>query len=90
MLRGQCQHGKQTERAYRYADTAMLGEGAEFRLFLKAIAEGVIYYYDPGIKLENASNLGSKHKLRSQIRISSRRLPEIYRSTRVVSVDRTT
>jgi len=82
-----CQHGKQTERTYRYADTVMLGEGAEFRLFLKAIAKGVIYY-DPGIKLENASSPASKHKLRSQIRISSRGLPELYRSTRIMIVDR--
>ena len=81
-----CQPGKLVDRTYRYANAVMLGEGAEFRRFLKAVAEGTAYY-DPGIKLEAASSPAPKHKLRSQIRISSRGLPALYRTTRVVRVD---
>lgn len=81
-----CQPGKQVGRTYRYADAVMLGEGAEFRLFLKAIADGAVYY-DPGIKLEDASTVAAKHKLRSQMRVSSLGLSQIYRATRLMRLD---
>jgi len=35
-------------------------------------------YYDPGIKLENASQPNKKIKKRSQFRISPRNLPSLY------------
>ena len=54
-------------------------------MFLKTLAEGVIYY-DPGIKLENASSELSKQKLRSQIRVSSRDLSLLYTRTHTADV----
>ncbi len=82
-----CQGRVKPDRGYRYADTVMLGEGAEFRRFLKAVADGLINY-DPGIKLEAASGNASTIKLRSQIRIGSRDLLALYQSTCIVPVDR--
>lgn len=78
-----CQGRVTPAREYRYGDSILLGEGTEFRLFLKTLAEGVIYY-DPGIKLENASSEQSKQKLRSQIRVSSRDLSLLYTHTRTM------
>lgn len=78
-----CQGRAIPDRCYRYADTVMLGEGAEFRRFLKAIDDGLVVY-DPGIKLEGASSNAPKSKLRSRIRIGSRNLPVLYQSTRMM------
>ncbi len=80
-----CKSRKEPHKEYYYAKTALLGEGAEFRYFLKALAEGHVFY-DPGIKLENVSSIKPKHKLRSQIRVSSTYLSSLYRSTRIVEV----
>jgi len=80
-----CKGRKQPDRAYQYAKTALLGVGAEFRHFLKAIAEGHVFY-DPGIKLENSSSAKPKHKLRSQIRVSSSCISLLYKSTQIVEV----
>jgi len=41
--------------ALRYANEIWLGEGADFRLFMRA-SLGDIIAYDPGITLENASS----------------------------------
>lgn len=82
-----CQGRVKQGRQYCYADTVMLGEGAEFRRFLKAVANGLIYY-DPGIKLEHAAGNASIVKLRSQIRVGSRDLLALYQSTCIVPVDR--
>jgi len=53
---------------YRYGPVVKLGIGTDFALFLKGIATGKIYY-DPGIKLENASTLRPSSKRRSQFRV---------------------
>lgn len=71
------------DREYRYGKNILLGEGAEFGLFLKAVHEGRLYY-DPGIKLEGVSTARPKPKKRSQFRISSRDLPALYESSRIV------
>lgn len=71
------------ERQYRYGNNVLLGEGAEFGLFLRAVHEGKLYY-DPGIKLENASTAKPKAKKRSQFRIGSKNLPALYESSRIV------
>lgn len=73
------------EREYRYGRNILLGEGAEFRLFLKAVHEGKLYY-DPGIKLEGVSTTKPKAKKRSQFRINSKNLPSLYESSRIVDV----
>jgi hypothetical protein len=74
---------KTDERQYRFGRSILLGEGAEFGLFLNAVNEGKVYY-DPGIKLENASTLDPTSKRRSQFRVSSKNLPALYESSRIV------
>jgi hypothetical protein len=55
-----------------------LGTGTDFLLFLKAVATGAIYY-DPGIKMEDASASHPRVKRRSQFRIKSSQIPILYR-----------
>jgi hypothetical protein len=71
------------ERRYRYGRSILLGEGAEFRLFLNAVHKGKVYY-DPGIKLEGASTAKPKSKKRSQFRVGSMDLPSLYVTSRLV------
>jgi hypothetical protein len=69
---------------YRYGDKVLLGEGTDFQLFLSEIATSNIYY-DPGIKLENASAI-PRTKRRSQFRIKSRNLSNVYNDMQVVDL----
>lgn len=71
------------KRQYRYGRSILLGEGAQFRFFLAAVHQGLIYY-DPGIKLENISSRRPSTKRRSQFRVSSKHLPSLYETSRVV------
>lgn len=80
-----CQQRLKPEREYCFGRNVLLGEGAEFGLFLNSVHEGKVYY-DPGIKLEAASTDAPTGKKRSQFRVSSRDLPALYMSTRVVDV----
>lgn len=72
--------------AYRYADTVRLGVGTDFSRFLQAIHSGVAYY-DPGIKLENASS-SPKIKRRSQFRIYSGDIARLYSTMETVTTTR--
>lgn len=69
---------------YRYGRSILIGEGAEFRLFLKAVHEGKVYY-DPGIKLEGVSSGRPRSKRRSQFRASSKDLSALYVVSRTVN-----
>lgn len=69
---------------YQYGSHVRLAEGTEFRLFLNAVASGDVYY-DPGIKIVNASAARPEVKKRSQFRIRSASIPLLY--TNVVEVD---
>lgn len=71
------------DRQYRYGRSILLGEGAEFGLFLAAMEAGKVYY-DPGIKVEKASTEKPLTKRRSQFRVSSKDIPALYASSRVV------
>jgi hypothetical protein len=71
------------ERQYRYGRSILLGEGADFGLFLAAVEAGKVYY-DPGIKVENISTAKPVTKRRSQFRVNSKDIPVLYASTRVV------
>jgi hypothetical protein len=71
------------ERQYRFGRGIMLGEGAEFRLFLNAVHQGAVYY-DPGIKLEGVSTTRPKAKKRSQFRVGSGDIPSLYLASRLV------
>lgn len=77
---------KMPDLAYRYGDTVRLGEGTDFLRLLNAIAKGSVYY-DPGIKLEKASETRSKAKRRSQFRIKFSDLPSLYRSMNTAIVN---
>jgi hypothetical protein len=64
-------------RAYRYGETVRLGIGTDFGCFLRGLLSATIYY-DPGIKMEDASSENPKTKRRNQIRIKVGALPELY------------
>lgn len=68
---------KEPIQQYCYARSIRLASQPDFLLVLHALESGVIYY-DPGIKLENASTQNSRIKKRSQFRIKSKDLGEIY------------
>lgn len=74
---------KSPKLEYRFGRKVLLGEGAEFRLFLQAIHEGKLYY-DPGINLKGVSTAKPKAKRRSQFRINSKNLPSLYETNRIV------
>lgn len=71
-------------RQYKYGNKIILGTGTDFQLFLGQMANGNIYY-DPGIKMENA-NEKPKIKKRSQFRIKSQYLPNLYKINEIVDV----
>jgi len=75
---------KATERQYRYGNNIILGTGTDFQLFLGQMACGNIYY-DPGIKMENASTK-PKIKKRSQFRIKSQYLTNLYKVNEVLDI----
>jgi hypothetical protein len=64
-------------RQYRYGTDVMLGEGASFRRLLRAFQTGVVYY-DPGLKLEQASSNRPILKRRSQFRVNSSDIASLY------------
>lgn len=73
-------------RQYVYGNQVELGEGTDFLRFLKAVADGVVYY-DPGIKLEDASTSAPRIKRRSQFRIKPVDLSGLYHSMETVDVN---
>lgn len=73
------------DRKYKYGNKIILGVGTDFQLFLKEMAVGNIYY-DPGIKMENTSTK-PKIKKRSQFRIKSQYLANIYKTSEVVIIN---
>jgi len=70
---------------YKYGNEVILGIGTDFQFFLREMASGNIYY-DPGIKMESASTK-PKIKRRSQFRIKSKNLVNLYNSFEFVNVD---
>lgn len=72
------------ERKYKYSKKIILGTGTDFQLFLTQMATGNIYY-DPGIKMENMDSR-PKIKKRSQFRIKSQHLPNLYKMNEIVDV----
>jgi hypothetical protein len=72
-------------RQYRFGSRVRLGTGTDFLLFLDAVSVGAVYY-DPGIKMENASTARPQIKRRSQFRIKSAQIPLLYRKLEVVDL----
>lgn len=73
------------KRQYYYGNIIILGIGTNFNLFLKAMNEGIVYY-DPGIKMENIS-IKPKIKRRSQFRIKSGLLKNLYLAEEIIDLD---
>lgn len=73
-------------KCYSYCNNVRLFEGAAFNKLLDAINRQYVYY-DPGIKLENASTRPAT-KARSQFRIKSVHLENLYGSKEDVDVAR--
>ena len=71
-------------RQYAYGDHVRLAVHTDFLRFLRAIASGMVYY-DPGIKLEQASST-PKVKRRSQFRVASRNITTLYGSVELVAL----
>jgi len=71
-------------RKYKYGNKIILGSGTDFQFFLKEMAAGNIFY-DPGIKMENVSTK-PKIKKRSQFRIKSKNLSNLYKESDIVVV----
>ena len=65
------------KRSYRYGAAVRLGEGTSFNHLIRALAKGDVYY-DPGIKLEHASTAKPAIKRRSQFRIKSGDMDDLY------------
>jgi len=75
---------KEPKRQYRYGNKVRLAEGTDSLRLLKALSSGAVYY-DPGIKLENASGKPTT-KRRSQFRIGSKLLSALYAKIELVAV----
>ena len=78
---------RQTEPNWQYAygNKVRLAQGTDSLRLLKAFAAGAMYY-DPGIKLENASTDKAKSKKRSQFRVASRNIGALYETVETVEV----
>ena len=70
---------------YSYGPSVLLCEKTDFLLFLKAFASGSVYY-DPAIKVEEASSEKPKIKRRSQFRVAHADLPRLYERHEVVAL----
>jgi MvaI/BcnI restriction endonuclease family len=70
---------------YSFGPQILLCEQTDFILFLKGFARGVVYY-DPGIKLENASTPQAKGKGRSQFRIKHSSITNMYHRHEIVDL----
>ena len=62
-----------------------LAQGTDSLRLLRAFASGAMYY-DPGIKLENASTQKAKVKRRSQFRVASKNIGSLYETVEAVAV----
>ena len=72
-------------RQYAYGNKVRLAQKTDSLLLLAAFARGGVYY-DPGIKLENASIGTPKTKKRSQFRVASRNISALYETVETVQV----
>lgn len=75
---------KEPNRLYKYGSKILLGSGTDFQLFLYQMAQGNIYF-DPGMKMEQASTK-PKIKKRSQFRIKSQHIQNLYNKTEIIDL----
>jgi hypothetical protein len=78
---------RQTEpkRQYAYGHKVRLAQRTDSLRLLRAFAAGAMYY-DPGIKLENASTEKARSKKRSQFRVASRNITALYETVETVAL----
>jgi hypothetical protein len=78
---------RQTEPNWQYAygHKVRLAQGTDSLRLLRAFATGAMYY-DPGIKLENASTQKAKAKKRSQFRVAWKNIGALYETVETVTV----
>lgn len=76
---------KEPARQYRYGHKVRLAQKTDALRLLKALANGTVYY-DPGIKLEQASSAKPKNKKRSQFRVASKNIAALYETVETVEV----
>ena len=70
---------------YAYGHQVRLAQRTDSLRLLRALAAGAMYY-DPAIKLENASTAKPKHKKRSQFRVASKSIAALYETVETVIV----
>lgn len=70
---------------YHFGKDVELGTGTTFEILLSALHKGTVYY-DPGIKLEDASGQTPRIKRRSQFRISHGHLATLYRQMEAIDL----
>jgi len=75
-------------KQYSFLKDVKLAEGTSPLHLLKAISAGKVYY-DPGIKLENASSTNGTTKRRSQFRVTAKNLSDLYDSVTSIDVTKT-
>jgi len=73
------------QRQYAYGHKVRLAQKTDSLRLLRAFAAGTVYY-DPGIKLENASTEEAKSKKRSQFRVASKNIAALYETVETVEV----
>ena len=78
---------RETEPTWRYAygHKVRLAEGTDALRLFQSFAVGAMYY-DPGIKLENASTTNPNFKTRSQFRVASSGIASLYKRVETVEV----
>lgn len=70
---------------YSYGAHVLLCEQTDFLLFLRAFSAGNVYY-DPGVKVENASSGTPAIKRRSQFRVAHADLTQLYQRHETVQL----
>ena len=80
-----CKIEKIPHRQYSYGNFVRLAEKTDPLKLLAALASGAVYY-DPGIKLENASLPRPTIKRRSQFRVTAKNIKSLYQTVETVSV----
>jgi hypothetical protein len=73
------------QRQYAYGNKVRLAQNTDSLRLLAAFANGEVYY-DPGIKLENASTGAPTSKKRSQFRVASRNINALYETVETVAI----
>ncbi|WP_323813418.1 MvaI/BcnI family restriction endonuclease [Cellvibrio sp. NN19] len=71
-------------KEYHFGNNLELGEGTNFEVFLAAVQTGTIFY-DPGIKMENASSTSPKIKRRSQFRVNHKDIKNLYNKYEILN-----